>query len=90
MAQFEEKNSVSQFVVQPNGCISVRRTTEIMKDGQVVSTSHWRGTLVPNDPQAASVLDSDYYMNLAQQAWTPEVVAAYKAQEAAMLASLSR
>lgn len=65
-----ERTFISQFDIQPTGAINVRKTTEIVRDGtEVVSQSYWRCVLTPNDPNAASVLDEPYYLNLAQQAW---------------------
>ena len=52
MTSFEEKVYVSEFNIQPTGCIGVRKTTEILKDGLVVSSTYWRCVLVPN-PQRA-------------------------------------
>jgi hypothetical protein len=87
MAQFEEVTYISSFDIQPNGCIGVRKSTDVLKDGVVISTTYWRTVLVPNDPQAATVLNEQYYADLAQAAWTPEVIAAYQAaQEAAAAA----
>jgi hypothetical protein len=70
MANFEEKTYISEFNVQPSGSINVRKTTEILKDGEVISQTYWRCVLAPNDPQAAEVLGAEpYYMNLANNAW---------------------
>ena len=70
MAQFEEVIYISQFDIQPNGCIGVRKTTDVLKDGTVISTTYWRCVLVPNDPQASTVLDEAYYANIANYAWS--------------------
>jgi hypothetical protein len=71
MASFEEKVYVSQFDIQPTGCIGVRKTTDILKDGTVISSTYWRTTLVPNDPNAESVLGAEpYYLNIANYAWS--------------------
>lgn len=64
-----ERTFISQFDIQPTGSIHVRKTTEILRDGESVSQSYWRCVLVPNDPNAASVLDEPYFLTLAQQAW---------------------
>lgn len=70
MANFEEKTYISEFNVQPSGSINVRKTTEILKDGSVISQTYWRCVLAPNDPQAAEVLGAEpYYLNLANSAW---------------------
>jgi hypothetical protein len=78
-----EETYISQFSVQPDGCIGVRKTTNILKDGVVIAQNHWRCVLAPSETIDAQVLDEPYYATLAQQAWTPEVIAAYKAAEAA-------
>jgi hypothetical protein len=71
MASFEEKVFISEFNVLPNGCIGIRKTTNIIKDGAVISTTYWRTTLVPNDPQAQDVLVAEpYYLNIANYAWS--------------------
>jgi hypothetical protein len=70
MAQFEEITCISQFDIQPNGCIGVRKTTDILKDGVVISSTYWRCVLAPNDPQASTVLDEAYYLNIANYAWS--------------------
>ena len=65
----EEKTHISQFDIQPNGCINVRKTTEILKDGQVISSSYWRCALSPNDEKAQEVLNEPYFYDLALKAW---------------------
>lgn len=75
MAVFTEVTYISEFNVQRNGCIGVRKTTEVLKDDEVISQTYWRTVLVPNDPQAATVLNEQYYLNIANYAWsqTPPV-----------------
>lgn len=70
MSTFNEVNYISEFNIQPNGCIGVRKSTDVLKDGVVISTTYWRTTLVPNDPQASTVLDEPYYLNIANYAWS--------------------
>jgi len=65
-----EVTYISQFDIQPNGCIGVRKTTDVLKDGVVISSTYWRTTLVPNDPTASTVLDEAYYANIATYAWS--------------------
>lgn len=79
MSQFEEVIYISQFDIQPNGCIGVRKTTDVLKDGVVISSTYWRCVLTPNDPQASTVLNEPYYASIAQSAWTADVIAAYQA-----------
>jgi len=71
MANFEEKVYVSEFNVQATGCIDIRKTTEVLKDGQVVSSTYWRCVLAPNDPKAQAVLgDEPYYLDIANYVWS--------------------
>jgi len=84
MSTFTEVVYISEFNIQPNGCIGVRKTTDVLKDGVVISSTYWRCVLTPNDPQASTVLDEAYYATLAQTAWTAEVIAAYQAAQAAV------
>ena len=67
---FEEIIYISQFDIQPNGCIGVRKTTNVLKDGVVISSTYSRCVLTPNDPTASEVLDEAYYLNIATYAWT--------------------
>jgi hypothetical protein len=57
MSTFTEVVYISQFDIQLNGCIGVRKTTDVLKDGVVISSTYWRTVLVPNDPTASTVLD---------------------------------
>jgi hypothetical protein len=66
----EEKTFISQFNCFPNGSIGVQKTTQILKDGVVLSESYWRTTLAPNDPTASAVLDEAYYASIATYAWS--------------------
>ena len=70
MAQFEEVTYISEFNIMPTGQIGVRKTTDVLKDGVVISSTYWRTVLVPNDPQASTVLDEAYYLNIANYAWS--------------------
>jgi hypothetical protein len=70
MSTFTEVTYVSQFDIQPNGCINVRKSTDVLKDGVVISTTYWRCVLTPNDPQASTVLNEAYYANIATYAWS--------------------
>jgi archaellum component FlaF (FlaF/FlaG flagellin family) len=70
MATFTEVSYTSAFDVRSNGCIAVRTTTDVLKDGEVISTNYTRTMLVPNDPQASTVLNEAYYANIATYAWS--------------------
>ena len=83
MSTFTEVVYISQFDIQPNGCIGVRKTTDVLKDGVVISSTYWRCVLSPSATVDTEVLNEPYYANLAQTAWTDEVIAAYEAAQAA-------
>lgn len=70
MSTFTEVTYISSFDIQSNGCIGVRKTTDVLKDGVVISSTYWRTTLVPNDPRASEVLNESYYLNIANYAWS--------------------
>jgi hypothetical protein len=65
-----EHTYISEFNILPNHSIGVRKTTEILRDGEPISASYWRCVLAPHDPQAEAVLgDEPYYLHLAEEAW---------------------
>ena len=70
MSVYTEVVYISQFDIMPTGQIGVRKTTDVLKDGIVISSTYWRCVLVPNDPQAPTVLDEAYYLNIANYAWS--------------------
>jgi len=70
MASFQERVFVSEFNIHSDGKIGVRKTTEVLKDGAVISQNYWRCVLDPNDPKADEVLGAEpYYLGLAKNAW---------------------
>lgn len=70
MATFTENVFISEFNILPNKSIGVRKTTEVSKDGAVISQTYWRCVLAPHDPQTQAVLgDEPYYLTLATEAW---------------------
>lgn len=68
----EEKIYISAFNVKPDGTIEVRKTTDVVKDGNTIASSFWRTVLQPHDPSADEVLGAEgYYRQLATDAWLP-------------------
>ena len=65
-----ETTYISEFNIQPNGCIGVRKTTDVLRDDVVISSTYWRCVLIPNDPTASTVLNEAYYLNIATYAWS--------------------
>jgi hypothetical protein len=71
---------VDQITVCENGIVLYREATRIKEDGVQLSQTYHRNSLVPEQDltgQPANVVA------ICNAAWTPEVIAAYKAQQAA-------
>ena len=68
---------VDQITVTENGVVLYREATRIIEDGVQLTQTYHRTSLTPGQDltgQPANVVA------IAQAAWTPEVIAAYKAQ----------
>ena len=79
MAITKETN-VDQITVTENGVVLYREATRIMEDGNELTKTYHRTTLLPGQDltgQPANVVA------ICNTAWTPEVVAAYQAQQEA-------
>ena len=71
---------VDQITVTENGIVLYREATRIMEDGVQLSQTYHRTSLTPGQDltgQPANVVA------ICNAAWTPEVIAAYEAQQAA-------
>jgi hypothetical protein len=71
---------VDQITVTENGIVLYREATRIMEDGKQLSQTYHRTSLTPAQDltgQPANVVA------ICNAAWTPEVIAAYEAQQAA-------
>ena len=80
----EKTTSVDQITVTENGIVLFREATRIMEDGNEISKTYHRTSLTPGQDltgQPANVAA------IATTAWTPEVVAAYEAAQAAAAAA---
>ena len=74
-----ERTYISQFDVQANKSIGIRKTIEILRRETIgeeeivdslVSSTFWRTVLKPHDPKMLEVLgDEEFYVNLALVAW---------------------
>ena len=70
---------IDQITVCENGIVLYREATRIMEDGEEISKKYHRTSLTPGQDltgQPANVVA------ICNAAWTPEVVAAYQAQQA--------
>jgi len=71
---------VDQITVTENGIVLYREATRIIEDGKVLTQTYHRTSLTPGQDltgQPANVVA------ICNTAWTPEVIAAYEAQQAA-------
>jgi len=72
--------AVDQITVTENGIVLVRETTTIKEDGVELSRQYHRTSFAPEADltgQPANVVA------ICNAAWTPEVIAAYKARQTA-------
>lgn len=75
-----KERAVDQITVTEFGIVLVRETTIIKEDGVEISKKYHRTSFVPEDDvstQPANV------QAICAAAWTPEIIAAYKAQQVA-------
>jgi DNA-binding transcriptional LysR family regulator len=72
-----ETKVIDTITVTENGTILYREATRILKDGEQIAQTYHRTSLTPGQDltdQPANVAA------ICNAAWTPEVIAAYKAQ----------
>ena len=71
---------VDQITVTENGIVLYREATRIMEDGVQLSQTFHRTSLTPGQDIAGQ---PQKVQDICNAAWTPEVVAAYEAQQSA-------
>ena len=69
--------AVDQITVTENGIVLYREATRIMEDGNQISQTYHRSSLSPAQDLTGQPANVVAICNVA---WTPEVIAAYKAQ----------
>jgi hypothetical protein len=72
--------AIDQITVTENGIVLVREATRIMEDGKELSKTYHRASFAPSDDVSAQPAN---VQAIASAAWTPEVIAAYQAQQEA-------
>ena len=79
---FTEAKVIDQITVTENGTVLYREATRILENDVELSKTYHRTSLAP-----ASDLTNvpDNVVAIANVAWTPEVIAAYQAQQEARL-----
>ena len=71
---------IDQITITENGTVLYREATRIMEDGTQLSQTYHRTSLVPEADLTSVPANVVAICNVA---WTPEVIAAYKAQQEA-------
>jgi hypothetical protein len=71
---------VDQITVTENGTVLYREATRIMEDGNQLSQTYHRTSLAPESDLTSVPANVVAICNVV---WTPEVIAAYKAQQEA-------
>jgi len=71
---------VDQITVTENGTVLYREATRIMEDGNQLSQTYHRTSLTPDQDLTGQPTNVAAICNLT---WTPEIIAAYKAQQEA-------
>ena len=72
--------AVDQITVTENGVVLYREATTILEDGVEISKKYHRSSLTPGQDLTGVPANVAAICNVA---WTPEVVAAYEAAQAA-------
>jgi hypothetical protein len=75
-----ENKQIDRVEVVGNGVVQVREATTILKDGVEYAKTFHRWSFAPESDISAMPAN---VQAIAQAAWTPEVIAAYKAQQEA-------
>jgi hypothetical protein len=75
----EKQVLVDNITVTENGIVLVREVTRIMEDGAEISKQYHRSSFAPASDVSAQPAN---VQAICATAWTPEVIAAYEAQQA--------
>jgi hypothetical protein len=76
----EKQTSVDQITVTENGIILYREATRIIEDGKELTKTYHRSSLTPG--QEVTNVPANV-VAICNTVWTPEVIAAYQAQQEA-------
>jgi hypothetical protein len=76
---------VDQITVTENGIVLYREATRIIEDGAVLTQTYHRTSLTPGQDLTDQ---PEKVVAICNTAWTPEVIAAYQAQQEAAATKL--
>ena len=77
--------NIDQITVTENGIVLYREATRVIEDGVEISKTYHRTSLSPASDLTGHPVNVVAICNLT---WTPEVIAAYKAQQEARLGAV--
>jgi len=83
MSTLTETKVIDQITVTENGTVLYREATRIMEDGNQISQTYHRTSLVPGQDITGQPANVAAICNVA---WTAEIVAAYQAEQARIAA----
>ena len=75
-----ENKLIDKIEVVENGTLQVREATRILKDGEQIAQTYHRWSFAPGSDVSSMPAN---VQAIAQAAWTPEIIAAYQAQQEA-------
>ena len=79
-----KEQAIDKIEVVENGTLQVREATRILKDGEQIAQTYHRWSFAPGSDVSEMPAN---VQAIAAAAWTPEVIAAYKAQQARLAPS---
>ena len=78
-----EVSTIDSIYVTEAGCIEVRRADKVFRDDEEIAKTYHRHVLVPGDDLGEQ---DPKVVAVATAVWTPEVIAAYQASVAEVMA----
>jgi hypothetical protein len=75
-----EQKLIDKIEIVENGILQVREATRVSRDGVEIAKTYHRWTLIPGQDVSDQPIN---VQAIAQSAWTPDVIAAYQAQQEA-------
>jgi DNA-binding transcriptional LysR family regulator len=82
----QETKVIDQITVTENGIVLYREATRILKDGEQIAQTFHRTSLTPAQDLTGQ---PEQVAAICAVAWTPEVIAAYQAQQEAQAAAMA-
>lgn len=73
-----ETKAIDQITVTENGTVLFREATRVLRDGEQIAQTYHRSSLTPGADLTGVPTN---VAAIAQAAWTPEVLAAYQAEQ---------